>query len=271
MTEGALTSRLHTGSTAIRHSNDVGLELFLERLVVRSVLTEEEQQAILSLPSHPVKLHAKQNFVRINEETGYSCFIASGMVSRFGRTSRGKRQTTAFHIPGDMADLHSAVRPVGIGGMNALCETMILRVPHAAIRALTARYPAVAEAFWRDCMLDAAVLMQWVVNASRRDAMTRLAHILCEMAIRSGADREVLLKYAFPVTQEQLADAAALTSVHVNRCVKSLREQGLATVEGGTVQIHDWNELAKRGEFDAAYLIADTAPERQRRLLRTGS
>jgi CRP-like cAMP-binding protein len=216
-------------------------------------------------------LQARQDFVHINEETSYCCFIASGLVVRFGQTSNGQRQTTAFHIPGDMADLHSAVRPVGLGGLSALCATTILRVPHAAIRALAVRYPAIAEAFWRDCMLDAAVLMEWVVSVGRRDAQTRLAHILCEMAIRSGADREVLLDYPFPVTQDQLADAAALTGVHVNRSLKSLREQGLATVREGTVQIHDWRGLASLGDFDAAYLIADTLPERQRRLFGTES
>jgi CRP-like cAMP-binding protein len=256
---------------AISRSNNSDLQLFLDRLMARSVLSSEEQQAILSLPTQLVQLHAKQDFVHINEDVSYSCFIASGMVSRFGQTLSGLRQTTAFHIPGDMADLHSTVRPVGVGGMTAVCETMILRIPHVAIRALAARYPAIAEAFWRDCMLDAAVLMQWVVNVGRRDAQTRLAHILCEMAIRSGADREILLDYVFPVTQDQLADAAALTNVHVNRILRSLREQGLATVRAGTVQIHDWRQLAKLGEFDPAYLIADTAPKRQRRLLGTGS
>jgi CRP-like cAMP-binding protein len=128
-------------------------------------------------------------------------------------------------------------RPVGVGGLNALCETTILRVPYVAIRSLAASYPAIAEAFWRDCMLDEAVLMQWVVNVGRRDAHTRLAHILCEMAIRTGQDREVLLDYAFPVTQEQLGEAAALTSVHTNRTLKRL--SGLVTLRSGNVQICD--------------------------------
>jgi CRP-like cAMP-binding protein len=249
----------------MNRADNKDLRLFVTRLTARSILTEEEQQAILALPAHAIHLTKRQDFVHINEVTSYACLIASGMVGRFGQTSNGARQITAFHIPDDMVDLHSAVRPVGIGGLNALCETTILRVPHAEIRVLAARYPAIAEAFWRDCMLDAAVLMQWVVNVGRRDARTRLAHILCEMAIRSGEDREILRNYAFPVTQEQLGDAAALTSVHVNRSLKSLSD--LVTVRGGNVQIHDWAKLARVGEFEAAYLVADTAPKRQKRLL----
>lgn len=248
-------------------SDPANLQPFVDRLTARSVLTSAEQEAILALPIEPVQLRAQQDFVQMNEKTSYGCLIASGMVARFGQTLDGQRQITAFHIPGDMADLNSVVRPIAAGGLSALCDTTILRVPHVAIRAVAARYPAVAEAFWRDCMLDAAILMQWVVNVGRQRAQTRLAHLFCEMAIRMGANREVRKEYGFPVTQERLAEAAGLTGVHVNRSLKALRAEGLVTVARGRVHILDWDRLARAGEFEAAYLLADTAPEQQKRLL----
>lgn len=164
-----------------------------------------------------------------------------------------------------MADLNAVVRPVGIGGLTALSDARIFRIPHSAIRAAAARYPAVAEAFWRDCMLDAAILMQWVVNVGRRDARTRLAHIICEMAIRTGPDRIALADYDFPITQEELGDAAGLTSIHVSRTLSSLRE--LVTMFRGRVRIHAWDALRQVGEFDDAYLVADTGVDRPARLL----
>lgn len=248
-------------------SHQVSLQLFLDRLMERSVLSDEEQQAVRALPGHMIELNARQHFVHVHEESSYSCLIVAGLVARVGYTGTGARQITAFHIPGDMADLHSAVRPIGIGGLQAVSRTTVLRVPHRAIRELAAHYPAISEAPWRDCMLDAAILMQWVVNVGRRDARTRLAHLLCEMAVRYGADRQVLRTYRFPITQEQLADATALTSVHVNRSLKTLRADRLVEIRSGTVEIGDWDGLATVGEFDAAYLVADTAPERQKRLL----
>lgn len=246
---------------------EVDFRPFLDRLTARSILSDEEKQAILNLPAHPVQVRAKQDFVHINEVTSYSCLVVSGLVARIGQTAAGARQITALHIPGDMPDLSSTVRPVGVGGLTALCDSTILRVPHAAIRELMARYPAIAEAFWRDTMLDSAILVQWVINVGRRDARTRLAHILCEMSIRYGPDRQVLAEYDFPITQEQLGDAAALTSVHVNRSLKSLREDGSVTIRGGRVRIADWERLARIGDFEPSYLVADTGPERQKRLL----
>lgn len=243
------------------------LQLFLDRLTTRSVLSEEEQMAILSLPTRAGQVEANRDFVRIGERVDHCCLIVDGMMGRFGQTFEGTRQITAIHVAGDVADLHSVVRPVGTSAIQALCTTTVLRVSHDELRKVAARFPAVAEAFWRDCMVDAAVLSQWVVNVGRRDAKTRIAHLLCEMAVRTGDDRTPLLTYPFPVTQSHLGDATGLTSVHVNRTLKTLREERLAVVRAGVVQIPDWNRLAEVGEFDVAYLSADTSPDARRRLL----
>jgi CRP-like cAMP-binding protein len=260
---GSLSSRLRFGLLVMSGSAPTRLQPFVDRLTAHSVLTEEEQEAILDLPAQEMLLRSRRDFLQVNERTTYASLVVSGLVARFGQTSDGIRQITAFHIPGDMADLLSAVRPSGVGGLSALCETTIARVPHSAILAAAARYPAVAEALWRDCMLDAAVLAEWVVNVARRDAQTRLAHIFCEMAIRSGKDREALQEYAFPITQEQLGEAAALTGVHVNRTLRALRD--VVTLNSGIVRIHHWARLTRVGDFDATYLLADTGPLRQRR------
>jgi CRP-like cAMP-binding protein len=243
------------------------MQLFVDRLMKRSALSREEQDAILSLPSQSIAYDRRRDIVELDDATGSAFLVASGMVGRFAQTGSGARQYTAFYLPGDMVDLHSTVRAVGLGGVSAISDTVILRVPHAALRQVAARFPAVAEAFWRDCMLDAAVLMQWAVNVGRRDAQTRLAHLFCEMAIRSGEDRTASTSYALPLTQEHLGDAAALTSIHVNRCLKAL--SNLVSIKAGVVEIHDWRALARAGDFDPAYLLADTSPARPQRVLVT--
>jgi len=160
------------------------------------------------------------------------------------------------------------VQPRGSAALQALAAATIARVPHTALRAVAARYPAIAEAFWRDCMVDAAILSQWVVNVGRRDAKTRMAHLLCEMATRYKARRgtgEVV--FGMPVTQTQFADATGLTAVHVNRTLKALRDDGLAAVSERTVRIFDWDALAELAQFDGKYLQTDIHPEERLRIV----
>lgn len=247
-------------------SADPNLQSFIDRLTRRSVLTDEEREAILALPTRASKVDGNRDFVRIGERVDHCCFIVEGMMGRFGQTSDGARQITALHAPGDIADLHSVVRPVGTSAIQALSSTTVLRISHNDLREVASRFPAVAEAFWRDCVVDAAVLSQWVVNVGRRDAKSRIAHLLCELAVRTGNDQTPQMNYSFPATQAHLADMTGLTPVHVNRMLKALRGDGLATVRSGTVQIHDWSLLKNVGEFDAGYLDADTAPDASQRL-----
>lgn len=247
------------------------LQRLVERLTSRSVLTEAEQQAILNLPGRTEHVQSNRDFVSMDTRVDHACLIAAGIVGRFGQNSDGRRQITAMHVPGDMADLHSVVQPKGASALQALSIATIVRVPHVALRAVTGQYPALAEALWRDCMVDASILAQWVVNVGRRDARTRIAHLLCEMATRlKAAPTEGEFIFPFAVTQTQLADATGLTAVHVNRTLQSMRRDGLAEVTTRAVRVRSWKALAAAGEFEPSYLQNDVRPEERLRIAQAG-
>lgn len=231
------------------------LRLFLDRLTARSVLGPDEKEAVLSLPVHPRQVAAHREIVRLGERVEHSCLIASGFVGRFSQTEDGRRQLISFHIPGDMADIYSLMIPSAPSALVALTPTTVFQVPHAALRDATARYPAIAAALWRDCVADGMILAQWLLNIGRKNARDRLAHLLCEMAIRyRQIGRWDGRSFPFPVTQEDLSDALGLTAVHVNRSLKGLRQEGLVLLKGGRAEVLDWPGLVFAGEFDATYL-----------------
>lgn len=243
------------------------LRLFVGRLISRSVLTAREQQAIMDLPVHAVQVEANRDFVHLGEHVDHACFVVAGLVGRFDQTSQGARQITALHIAGDMPDLHSVVQPTATSALQALSTATILRVPHSAIRAIASWHPAVAEAFWRDTMVDAMITAQWVVNVGRRDAKTRIAHLLCELACRYHVEaRDNRVVFNLRMTQQQLADATGLTAVHVNRSLMALSREG-TLFRGGTVRISDWQGLMLTGDFEPSYLQLETAPEQRLRIV----
>jgi CRP-like cAMP-binding protein len=234
------------------------LQRFVNRLTSRSDLTDEEQGAILRLDGQIKVVAAHTDFVRLGEQTGYACLVVDGLVGRFGQNAGGGRQITCLHIPGDMADLPSVVSPKAAWALGALTETTILRVRHDDLRRIAARHSGVAEAFWRDCVVDGSMFSEWVVNVGRRHAIARLAHLFCEMAIRceraGQGDRH---SFSLPITQADLADATGLTSVHINRTLKELRSQSVVDLRAGTVTVHDWKQLVSIGEFDDGFMLLD--------------
>ena len=120
-------------------------------------------------------------------------------------------------------------------------------------------------------MVDASILSEWVMNVGRRSARKRVGHLLCEMATRLGAVRDQDdVVFDFPVTQTQMADATALTPVHVNRTLQQLRTEGLVDWRTRVVRLPHWRALVAMSQFDRAYLHADGGPQARQRMAQAG-
>lgn len=227
---------------------------WIRRLRLRTRLSNEELAALGELPFEKRTHDTNRDFVRLGEHVTHACVIVSGLAGRFDQTASGARQITALHIPGDAADLHSVPVPLSANALQALARTEVAHVPHVPLRALVADYPNIALAFWRDCVVDAAILSKWSLNLGRASARQRIAHLLCELSIRYAAIGRDGQRFEFPATQVHIGDATGLTNVHVNRVIRELGEAGLARARGGRVEILNLAGLAKQGDFDASYL-----------------
>jgi hypothetical protein len=61
------------------------------------------------------------------------------------------------------------------------------------------------------------------------------------------------------MTQEQIADATGLTSVHVNRTLKSLAADGVVHRDKRFLSFTDWDNARSVADFSALYLHLDQA------------
>ncbi len=122
---------------------------------------------------------------------------------------------------------------------------------------------ALGKAMWVETLVDGSIFRDWMANVGRRDARQRVAHLLCEFALRlEAAGLGETCNYTLPMTQEQIADAVGLTSVHVNRTLQALDSEGLTRRTKREVIIDDWKKLAEAGDFDPTYLHMPSAPAR---------
>ncbi|WP_162232673.1 Crp/Fnr family transcriptional regulator [Sphingomonas sanxanigenens] len=234
---------------------------------MRSTLSDEERNAILGLPCEFIDVAANHDFIRLGENSRHACLVAEGLVGRFAQTAAGARQIFALHIPGDMADLHSLVAPEASTGLQALSRSTMLAVPHAALLPLLDLYPGIGRAFWRDSIVDTSILSTWVLNLGCRSGGARLAHLLCEMAVRYaliGRGRD--LRFDLPATQLHLAECTGMTSVHLNRMMMELRGRGLVRTRTPKIEIIDWKGLTELAGFDAGYLCLPSSAAEQVRL-----
>lgn len=238
----------------MQHSNNP-LSLVVRKLHSRTPLSREDQEAILRLPYEQRTLEHSSYIVREGDRPDMCPALISGFAFRQKLTRDGSRQIVALHLPGDPLDLQHLFLDVADHNVQTLTRAHVALIPRTELQKIARERPAVGEAFMVSIMVESSIFREWVVNVGRRDARSRLAHLICEFAVRMQS-QQLLNEYGceLPMTQEQIADATGLTSVHVNRTLKALEADGLIVRDRRSVKFPDWERLKKAGDFTERYL-----------------
>jgi CRP-like cAMP-binding protein len=230
----------------------------VRRLERRTPLSAEDREALTAVPHHIRTVPAGAHLVRDGDAADQCALLLSGFAYRYKITGDGGRQILSLHMPNEFVDLQNSLLDRSDHSVQTLTEADIAAIPAAAMRDLAARRPAIAQALWIDTLIDASIFREWIVNVGRRDSRARVAHLLCEFGVRLKASGNGDVgRYELPMTQEQLADAVGLTSVHVNRVLRQLAEEGLIARDRRSITINDWDRIRAAGDFNERYLHHD--------------
>ena len=237
--------------------SEAGREPLVRKLELLAELTDEDRQALAALPRSISKVRAGHHLVREGSEPTDCCLLLEGYSCRYKMSATGARQIVSFHISGDILDLQHLLLSTADHHVMTITEATVAWMPKAAVRALARARPRVAEALWKDTLIDASIFREWVLNVGRRDAKSRIAHMLCEFLVRcEAAGLGSAERFQLPMTQEQIADATGLTSVHVNRMLRVLEEDGVIKRNGRELSVGDWALMRRVADFDPIYLHA---------------
>lgn len=237
------------------HSGLLRLQPLVRKIELASTLGDDDRDALRSLPFRYGHAVAGQQLVREGSQPTECCVILSGYAFRYKGTFGGKRQILSFHVAGDILDLQQLKLSVADHGVDALTPADIAWISHSDLDRLCRRSQSIADALWREALIDSSIFRAQLLNLGQRDARSRLAHLLCELAVRrESAQVGDGDEFDLPMTQEHLADATGLTVVHVNRMLRALSSDGVVTHEGRTLKVNSWKRLREIGGFDPAYL-----------------
>jgi CRP-like cAMP-binding protein len=218
-------------------------------------LDDADREALLALPFTERSLPPGSHIVRDGDRPAHSCLLISGFAYRHKIVGDGGRQILSIHLAGDVVDLQNSLLGTADHNVQALSHVEFALIPREAVRDIAFSHPNIGMAMWYDTLVDGSVHREWTANIGRRDARTRMAHLLCEFGIRlEAAGLGSICEYEMPMTQEQLADSLGLTAVHVNRTLMGLDRDELTRRSRRSVLIRDWARLAEEGDFNRSYL-----------------
>ncbi len=201
-----------------------------------------------ALPHRLLQIEPRRLFREPGQPRNEVMFVRSGILAKFKADSSGGRQIVALRFPGEGILPRNGNAHYGI---QAIVRSEVMVGQARQFNALVDEHPAIQRFFYRLLQRNEDIGYEWLVNCGRRDATSRVAHLLCETAVRSNAGDGGISN---PFTQQQIADITGQTSVNVNRVLADMERQGLIRRKGRDIEFVDWAEIKRVGSFQPAYL-----------------
>ena len=226
-------------------------DFLARKLSVYFRLTKHEQSYLAELQSRQFHVTRGRELAHQGELGQAAYVLQAGWACSFRMLPNGARQVIAFPIPGDIVGLRSMLLRTSDHTFSTLTDAVVCRVEESRVKEALSEFPLLGCAILWATSRDEAMLVEHLVNVGRRSAVERTAHFFLELydrlrlvGLASGN------KFTCPLSQAVLADALGLSTIHVNRVLRQLRERGLLTFHEGVVSIHRPGELARLAGYE---------------------
>ncbi len=215
-------------------------------------LTDAELTAVERIKLGERKYPAGSDFLRQGEPQREVFTLLDGWAMRYSLLDDGSRQVIDFCLPGAFIGFQpDSEAPKGYAA-QAITGIKTCVLPQKGLMDLMSETPNMAVRLACIAYRDQVSMARHLANVGRRMARGRVANLLMELFVRArmrspAASCEAI---PLPLTQELIGDALGLTSVHVNRTRRGLREDRIVSLGGGTLRILDPDRLAEEAGFE---------------------
>jgi CRP-like cAMP-binding protein len=233
---------------ASRRTRSTGQAVSLRETLVSAGLDPRLADLLDAMPHRIVQVEPRKPFRDVGAPLDEVMFVRSGILAKFKPDASGGRQIVALRFAGE--GILPRKRPA-LYGIQAVVRSEVMIGEARDFDPLVDQNPELRQFFGRLLQRNQEIGYEWLVNCGRRDATARVAHLLCETAVRMNSENDGL---ANPFTQQQIADITGQTSVNVNRVLADMERQGLIRRKGRDIEFVDWPEMRRVGSFQPAYL-----------------
>ena len=238
--------------------------LLLGKLATYVSLTDADLSLLQrAFSARTARFPARGDVLREQESVPFAPVVLEGWGARYRSLPDGRRQLTGFLLPGDICGeeiFRLRVLDHAIAAVSPLHCALLGQEAFDMLR----RSPTIAHALDCDSAAEAALQREWIAGLGVRNATERIACLLCELCLRlrrvgqAPGDR-----FWFPLTQNDLAEAAGISTVHVNRVVATLRRTGLVQWRARSMHITDLAALMRLAQFSGLFLSPMTCGQEE--------
>lgn len=230
----------------------------LRPLVFYATATPEEGPGPGHLRQGIRNLPAKTTICREGELASFYYTLLDGWAFRYKLIPDGRRQILSFLLPGDSISFQLMRAERLHFSIQALTDVSLCVFDRQELSRYVAESPALVARLDGLTSRETAASDDRLTDLGRRSAHERVARLLVQLSLRLRRRGRVDGgSFAFPLRQHHIADALGLTAVHVSRVLKSLRDDGLLSIDDQRLTIRDEHMLRKL----SGYSDGDGDPE----------
>ena len=201
-------------------------------------VTAEELASIQDIKNAHLEMTAGSEIIRTGDPAPEVYTLYAGWAFRYKMLPDGRRQILAFLLPGDLLGLQAAMFDAALFGIEALTDVELCVLPRKKLWGLFGKMPGLAfDVAWLGSRSESFV-DENLTSVGRRTAAERVAALIVTLYKRAKvlgmADNET---FAFPLTQQHIADALGLSLVHTNKTLAKLRRMGMFKQANGTMTL----------------------------------
>lgn len=220
----------------------------LHRPELLPALTRGDREIDKVMEAAPRQFRTRQELAVQGDPLAHVYRLQEGWAARVRSLPDGRAQIITVALPGDLVGVKGMFLSEQVDAIFALSDVTALAVEQSRLREAMRADPDVATRISFQLVDEERRLHNRVVRLGQGDAGERVAAML--VSLRARLVRAKLLpvdarNYRLPMTQVQIADFLGLTPVHVNRVFRRLREEGLAKIGSGMVDLLDLDRLAR--------------------------
>jgi CRP-like cAMP-binding protein len=213
-------------------------------------ISSEELSAINEIKSEHLLAPAGTEIIRAGDDSPELYTLYSGWAFRFKTLSDGRRQILSFLLPGDLLGLQAAMFDAALHGIEALTDVQLCVLPRRKVWALFGQMPGLAfDVAWLGSR-EESITDENLTSVGRRSASERVAALIVALYKRAKMLGMVTDEsFAFPLTQQHVADALGLSLVHTNKTLARLRRMGMFTQTNGTITLTNPRVLERVAQY----------------------
>jgi CRP/FNR family transcriptional regulator, nitrogen fixation regulation protein len=193
-------------------------------IYARPAASAPSMEGPLGLMGAPMRFDRNNEIYGEHEPAEYLYQVISGAVRTYRMLDDGRRQISAFYLPGDIFGVEAG--EIHLCSAEAICDAQILVAKRSAVMARADHEKNLARQLWMLTMRELQRVQEHSL-ALIKSAEERVAGFLLEMAGRNSVGAAVEL----PMSRQDIADYLGLTIETVSRTFTQFVHSGMIALE----------------------------------------